>query len=323
MARIGNNAGPGAVTLADNAINVLRAAPARHLVHYYVGSAPFIVALTRFWADMSYDAFAPMNCTGDALLVALAFIWMKCWHTIFMRGLFAWIRREPEPRWSPRRLLRMIVTQSFVHAFALPLIPLAVLALAPLGFVVAFLHSVSLFGDGTEEDLRELGGRSWRLAALWPIQSVRLVWLLSPALLITAVALFVGVTPIVDALTPPWARALGTVYMSIVAIALLPLSPLGLVVLFNIAGFLATLPALAAILLGTDVLLWSAAFSPGNTLFLVTITGLAFLVLDPVIKAAYVLRCFHGESLATGDDLRVELQGIVERDAALAQGDAP
>jgi hypothetical protein len=43
-----------------------------------------------------------------------------------------------------------------------------------------------------------------------------------------------------------------------------------------------------------------------NTSFLAAVTGLTFLCVNPLVKAVYVLRCFYGESLVTGEDLRAE-----------------
>jgi hypothetical protein len=42
-----------------------------------------------------------------------------------------------------------------------------------------------------------------------------------------------------------------------------------------------------------------------------------WLVIDPLLDAAYVVRCFHGQSLATGEDLRVALRRAIGA-AALA-----
>src|SRR4029079_1349495 len=45
-----------------------------------------------------------------------------------------------------------------------------------------------------------------------------------------------------------------------------------------------------------------------NTTFFAVIVGVTYLCLDPLLKAIYVLRCFYGESLSTGEDLKVELR---------------
>lgn len=45
-----------------------------------------------------------------------------------------------------------------------------------------------------------------------------------------------------------------------------------------------------------------------NTTFLAAILGLTYLSIDPIVKAVYVLRCFYGESLKSGDDLKADLK---------------
>jgi hypothetical protein len=47
-----------------------------------------------------------------------------------------------------------------------------------------------------------------------------------------------------------------------------------------------------------------------NTTFFATMFGLTYLCLDPLIKACYVLRCFYGTSLRSGEDLKAELRRI-------------
>ena len=81
----------------------------------------------------------------------------------------------------------------------------------------------------------------------------------------------------------------------------------GLAVLANIVGALALGPVLLKSLLGVETTLvrtWRALF---NTTFLVLALGLAWLCLDPLVKAVYALRCFRSESRLTGADIRVDL----------------
>ena len=48
-----------------------------------------------------------------------------------------------------------------------------------------------------------------------------------------------------------------------------------------------------------------------NSTFLVATIGITYLCMDPIIKTAYVLRCFYGAALATGEDIRIELNKFV------------
>jgi hypothetical protein len=54
-----------------------------------------------------------------------------------------------------------------------------------------------------------------------------------------------------------------------------------------------------------------------NTTFLTAIIGLTYLSVDPLFKTAFVLRCFYGESLQSGDDLRAELRAFSLRPVAV------
>jgi hypothetical protein len=57
-------------------------------------------------------------------------------------------------------------------------------------------------------------------------------------------------------------------------------------------------------------------FSLLNTTFFAAMFGLTYLAVDPLVKAVYLLRCFYGDSLKSGEDVRGELKQM----AALAQG---
>ena len=84
--------------------------------------------------------------------------------------------------------------------------------------------------------------------------------------------------------------------------------------LFNIAVFINViaviylLPNLLNTFFGIETVFTRAGFSMFNTTFLAIILCISYLLLDPLIKIVYVLRCFYGESLHTGEDLKVELR---------------
>jgi hypothetical protein len=54
-----------------------------------------------------------------------------------------------------------------------------------------------------------------------------------------------------------------------------------------------------------------------STTFAATLAG-TYLCFDPIRKALFVLRCFHGASLQTGEDLRVELKRLRQRGTTAA-----
>jgi hypothetical protein len=67
------------------------------------------------------------------------------------------------------------------------------------------------------------------------------------------------------------------------------------------------LPHLIKMLFGIESVFTRSTFSLLNTTFFAGMLGLTYLCVDPILKTVYVLRCFYGESLESGEDLRAEL----------------
>jgi hypothetical protein len=86
------------------------------------------------------------------------------------------------------------------------------------------------------------------------------------------------------------------------------MSLFGLFVFINwcIACYL--LPHLAKMLFGVESIFTRGGIAMLNTTFFMTMCGLTYLCVDPILKAVYVLRCFYGESMQTGDDLKADLK---------------
>lgn len=83
-----------------------------------------------------------------------------------------------------------------------------------------------------------------------------------------------------------------------------------LVAALNAAIALYTAPHLLKMLFGIESRL---TLSPGallNTTFLAIVVALGALAVDPLLKAAYALRCLHGFSRHSGDDLRARLKWL-------------
>lgn len=84
----------------------------------------------------------------------------------------------------------------------------------------------------------------------------------------------------------------------------------GLVVFANILIVILMLPSLLKTLLGIETMFTRSLWSMFNTTLFAAAAGITYLCVDPVIKAFYALRCFHGRSVATGEDLQVELRAL-------------
>jgi hypothetical protein len=69
-----------------------------------------------------------------------------------------------------------------------------------------------------------------------------------------------------------------------------------------------SVPRLVKLLFGIDSMFTRSPLSMLNTTFVAAIVGLTYLVLDPILKTAYALRCFYGEALNSGEDLKAQLK---------------
>lgn len=321
----------GALDLTNEAVNLLRTAPLRVLVCYYAGAVPFVLGLLFFWADMSRSAFAYRRCFGFALLVALLFVWMKLWHVLFARGLRSELQGRPLPALSPARFRRLAAMQLALQPYGLIAIPLAMLLAVPFYSVYGFYQNLTALGDGGDAELRTLVRRAWRQATLWPRQSHILMWFFCPWILGAGMLFVFGGTRLALSTMSGLPLLDNTAWfifsLLLIFNFLLPLCPFGCAVAANVAVSITLLPSLLKGFLGIETLFtisgWHGIF---NTTFLITVFGLTYLCLDPLIKSAYVLRCFYGESRRTGDDLRAELKEAVRereaRNAAPAPGKA-
>jgi hypothetical protein len=88
---------------------------------------------------------------------------------------------------------------------------------------------------------------------------------------------------------------------------LLYLTLFALVVFLNcIIGSLA-LPWLVKTLFGIETVFSRGGLAMLNTTFFAAMVGLTYLCVDPILKTLYVLRCFYGDSVQSGADLRADL----------------
>lgn len=91
-------------------------------------------------------------------------------------------------------------------------------------------------------------------------------------------------------------------------ILLVVLSGFAFYVFLNWLSFGFVGPHLLKMLFGIETVFTRSPYSLLNTTFFAAALGLTYLSVDPLIKACYVLRCFQGLSLNTGQDLRTELR---------------
>jgi hypothetical protein len=91
----------------------------------------------------------------------------------------------------------------------------------------------------------------------------------------------------------------------------------GLLLFANVLIAIVLLPQIGRSLLGIENEFARLGLRLLNSTTLAVAGCVMWLAIDPLLDAAYAVRCFHGESLATGEDLRVALKRAIGA-AALA-----
>jgi hypothetical protein len=256
----------GAIEILEEAFHLLRMASMNDLALYYLGSMPFVIGLLYFWGDMSRSAMAESRLAPASLGLAVLFIWMKSWQSVFCQSLTAKLHIQKPPPLGIKRFWRIITAQSLNQATGFIILPLAGIFLIPMPWAMSYYQSVTVLGDGDANRGRPLRREAWEQAKLWPAQNN---WMLSILFLFS---LFV----------------------------------LANVILAMIQG-----PQLLKSLLGIETAFTRSGYNAiANTTFWAVVFGITYLLMDPVVKAVYVLRCFYGASITSGLDLKVELSAF-------------
>jgi hypothetical protein len=298
------------MAIAEEAFTLLRGAPIEVLASYYIGSLPFVLGVLTFWATMAQSAYAHEQLGGSAFALAFLFIWMKLWQVRFARQLRAHLTGSRPERWDLRRILRTAGLQGAYHSIGIVILPAAMLALVPFPWVYAAFQNAIAIDDGSYRSIRELGLSAAQQARRWPRQNMLIIWLLSPFLLLLVTAFYLALLPVVTTLVPTWTMPIIVLYAVILSLALLLHSPFGILITVNIATGLLLGISLLQTFTGVSTVFSQAPEAASSTTFVAIVVGLAWLCLDPLLKTAYVLRCFYGDSLISGEDLRMNLRQI-------------
>ena len=260
--------GPNPLEWVESAMRLLRSAPPGALLCYYIGSAPCLLGLLYFWADMSRGAFAAERLVESAFNVAALYIWMKCWQAVFLSKLRAHLFMEKDEPWTMARVGRMALIQAALQPPGLFLRFIAANVLIPYVWTYSFFAGTAILGDGREPSLRTVLRRSWREAGLW------------------------------------WRQT---------HLALLCLFGFALFICLNINIVCGLLPYVLRMFLGIETVFTRDGLAMFNTTFFAATFAATYLCFDPIRKAVFLIRHFHGQSLQSGEDLRVELRAIRRR----------
>ncbi|GAK49281.1 hypothetical protein U14_00502 [Candidatus Moduliflexus flocculans] len=307
----------GAIDLVEEAFHLLRRSSLATLAHYYIGSLPFVLALLYFWTDMSRSAYAAERCAEVAFGLTVAFLWMKSWQAAFALRLKVSLQRIPFPAWTWQRVWRLIAVQTIIQSWGMIALPCSLVLGAPFPWLYAFYQNATAFGGEEDGSVKSVTKRAWNEAKRWPKQNMLLIWLTSPWLLVSGVAVLLVLSAFFPTNRIEWTWLLIMFLAYIAVLMLVVANPLGGIVAANLGVALYSLPQLLKMFFGVETMFTRGGMQMFNSTFFAVVCGLTYLCLDPLIKAAYVARCFYGEALRTGEDLTVEIRSLaLSRQAA-------
>jgi hypothetical protein len=243
--------------LLEEAIHLLRNAPAGAVLSYLTGSAPLLLALLFFLSEMTRNPFAREQLAVESLGVAALFVWKRIWQAVFAAQLHGQLSGSG---FAIRRLPLLIVVQCALQPLRLIALPVSLLMTIPFAWVVAFFRNVGLFAALGEPDPVRAARQQ---AGLWTRQN----W---------------GI-------------------LSVVTLA-------ALLLFLNLVVTIAVLPQLAKSFLGIEGEFARLGSNILNTTTLAVAASITWLAVDPLLEAVYVLRCFYGASVSSGEDLRAALR---------------
>jgi hypothetical protein len=196
-------AAPGAISLLEEAVHVLRRASPTTLVCHLMGSAPLALALLLFWNDVNNPRTSDTTLARDSLVLALLLAWMNCWRAVFAGRLYRQIAAVADTPWTWPRAWNLLAGQSFLGASKLVVLPLAALSVFGFAWTVAFYRSAAALAGRGDLDAVQLFPRARHLAGLDRRQS----WLVLPVIGLLG-ALFTANVGLTLALLPQIIRML-------------------------------------------------------------------------------------------------------------------
>jgi hypothetical protein len=278
----------GVFDLIEESTHLLQAAPAGLLAYYYLGAVPFILGLLYFWADMSRNPFADQHLAEAALGTAALFLWMKFWQAIFVQRLRAQILAVPFPRINFRQASRIAIVQTALQP----------LGLVPIGICLAGFLNFSFFGF--------MAGMIFAVGVALLLPFFHNVTALADGSDMGIIAIFKKSLR----LSLLWPRQ----NFGILIVGYL----FGFYVFINWSIFCIALPSIIKTLFSIESDFTRNPFAMLNTTFFAAMFGLTYLCVDPIFKTLYALRCFYGDSIKSGQDLKAELKHLSLSRAASA-----
>lgn len=308
--------------VVEEAFHLVRGVPWSVLGIYYIGTLPFVVGTFLFCNEFGRGLSTSLSLLWSSLLLAVLFVWMKTWHAVYARMLYRRLETNGADGagWEMldyAAVFRTLVRQTIIQSTGMVALPIALVSGFAFPWVYAFYQNATVLDDGSNRPMREITGDSVAYARVWPGQCLIIVWALCPLILFLVLNGMTLFLDLVLAFSPTQSASIMGIVVGIYLLAMLPVTPFLIVVAVNVFTVLVAIPFVLDWLLGIETDIFMAYISSDNgTLVLVSL--LAYALVDPFAKAAFVLRCFYAASIRSGADLASELARYKRTAALLA-----
>jgi hypothetical protein len=294
--------GRATTALIDESGQLLRSAPAGVLCLYFAAAVPFTAGLVFFWAIMIRSNHSIWFAAAAALVLSLLFVWMKIGQNLYCCRL----RQHLTGRRDTVDILRAVCIQTAIQPTGILTLPICLVIALPYGWACAFYQHATAMNSRASDSKQLLELRQH--AMQWPLQNHAVTWLLSPALTIVGVCAVMTMPPLMRLINPAMPLALQVATSMIFIVVAVLSSPVGMLMGANFSVTLLLLLSQT----GCDSPIASALLQAGapSSTFAVIVCCLAYLCMDPIVKACYVLRGHHIRSGVTAEDLHARLRRI-------------
>jgi len=302
----------GGIQIAEEAVQLLRRAPASAWAAYALGMLPFSAGLIAFWVMIEVSPTAARDLPFAAVALALLFVWMQAWQARFAQHVRAVLHEMPIPPLTPRIFLRVAARQGLIQSSMLCLLPIAAVAIIPFAWLYGVAINACILEDGEESRVSSLLQRASAEARRNLYQAHLLLWLFSPFLLIMLFLISYFLLPVLKAVIGDIALYMLAPLLALLATSLIVLSPVPALLIANLlSGILAVAFLLKMFFDIPSVFTVSTWATISNSTFLAILVVLTCGLLSPFLKASYLLRCYYGESLQSGEDIRHKLRSLI------------
>jgi len=187
---------PTGVQLIEEAIHLLRQAPPSTWTFYALGSTAWVLGFLFFWAHTTWFAPSDVAVAWSALGLVGLFVLLKTAQADFCARLLAQRLGTAPPTRTWRQTLRLARVQIQIQSWGVILVPIALLASVPFGWVFAFFQTASVLGEGEVDTPATLTREAANEALRWPGQNhlgLAYISVIAGAAWINLASAFVGI----------------------------------------------------------------------------------------------------------------------------------